>query len=407
MITKNTKEYIEKKKNEGLYGISFDIAEHPGLTLKDEIAHLGISQLQFSVKIGCTEQTISRIVNGKEPITSDMAVKLEVIFGGYPSAEFWNNMQKSYDLQYLRNEMEIQAENDISFFDENLKNTFSELKHYGFMPNIVARGKDSKIKAILALKKWFGVSNLPLVFEEDNLKVAFRKYQREIKDNYAVAGWVRAGTLKTQEVFSRQESVPEYDNKKFIEKVASLKNLSIENQTIFLERLKKELFECGVLIVYLPGFKNAHIGGVLKWIKGHPVIMLKTYKQREDVFWFNLFHEIGHIVKHSKKDFFVDFKETESETDSENDEKEKEANIFAKEMLLPSLNEIKDELNSCQTKDLDSALKSVAKINNVSVSVLAGRLCHEFYQASHNSLIWQRLDKYRKTIEVMGDNSDY
>lgn len=402
MITKNTKEYIENKKNKGLYGISFDIVEHPGLTLKDEIAHLGISQFQFAVKVGCTEQTISRIVNGREPITSDMAIKFEVVFGGHPSAEFWNNMQKSYDLQYLRNEMGVQAENEISFFEQNLKNTFSELKNYGFMPDIIARGKDAKIKAILELKKWFGVSDFSLVFEEDNLRVAFRKYQRDIIDNYAVAGWVRAGTLKAQELFSRNESIPEYSNKKFIEKISSLKNLSMESQVVFLEKIKKELFECGVLLVYLPGFKNTHIGGALKWIKDHPVIMLKTHKQREDVFWFNLFHEIGHIIKHSRKDFFVDFKEAELESNSENDEKEKEANLFAKETLLPSLDEIKEKLKSCEAKDLDSRLKSVAKINNVSVSVLAGRLCHELYQTSHNPLIWKRLGWYRKTIEVIG-----
>jgi Zn-dependent peptidase ImmA (M78 family) len=153
----------------------------------------------------------------------------------------------------------------------------------------------------------------------------------------------------------------------------------------------------------LPGFKNTHIGGSLKWIKDHPVIMLKTHKQREDIFWFNLFHEIGHIVKHSKKDFFVDFKETEQGTGNENDEKEKEANLFAKETLLPSLDEIKEEIKSCHAKnlDFDSALKSVAKINNVSVSVLAGRLCYEFYQNNHNPAIWQKLGGYRKTIETV------
>ena len=33
-------------------------------------------------------------MNGREPITSDMVIKFEVVFGGHPSAEFWNNMQK-------------------------------------------------------------------------------------------------------------------------------------------------------------------------------------------------------------------------------------------------------------------------------------------------------------------------
>jgi HTH-type transcriptional regulator/antitoxin HigA len=289
----------------------------------------------------------------------------------------------------------IQAEKEVDFFDKKLKNLFTELKHYGFVDNIIARGKEAKIKAILELKKYFGVSDFSSIFAEDNMQVAFRQYHRDVKDDYAVAGWVRTGTREALKRFSAEGGIPEYDMKMFMEKIATLKALSREGQEVFLKRLKVELFECGVLVVYLPGFKNTHIGGALKWIKSHPVIMLKTYKQWEDTFWFNLFHEIGHIVKHSKKDFFMDFGE-----ENVVDEKEKEADTFAKEMLLPSSDMIINDFKSSGTVYLNTItkLENIAKKNNVSVSILAGRLCKDLEK---NDEIWKILGRYRKTMDKL------
>jgi HTH-type transcriptional regulator/antitoxin HigA len=397
-IQKNTKEYIEQKKKQGLYGIDFDIAEHPGTTLKDEILCLGMSQLQFAEKIGCAEQTINRIINEKEPVTSEMAVKIETALGGRPSAEFWNNMQKSYDLYNSRLEAKSQAEKDIAFFDSNLKNVFDDLKKYNFISNISLSKKEYKIEAILELKKYFGILDFSLIFKENDLDVAFRKYQRAHIDNYAVAGWLRTGTKIAQERLNDIENIPEYNQKKLLEQLNNLKKLSRESQREFLEKLRKDLFDCGVLVIYLPGFRNTHIGGALKWLKNHPIIMLKTYKQREDIFWFNLFHEIGHIIKHSKKDFFMDFKEIEG-SEGERDDKEKTADLFATNFLLPSFDKIVEEIKTLHVGNFETALQNVANTNDVSLSVLAGRLCYELSKRGKDKA-WANFNKYRKVIEI-------
>lgn len=67
-------------------------AEHPGIILKEEMETRGWSQRDLALVVGCAEQTINRIVNGKAGISADMSKALAVAFS--VSAEFFNNLQK-------------------------------------------------------------------------------------------------------------------------------------------------------------------------------------------------------------------------------------------------------------------------------------------------------------------------
>src|SRR5262249_5782490 len=48
----------------------------------------------------------------------------------------------------------------------------------------------------------------------------------------------------------------------------------------------------------------------------------------DDRFWFTFFHEAGHILKHGKKEKFVD-------DDAQDNTQEQEANRFAEDLLIP------------------------------------------------------------------------
>lgn len=98
-ITTNMIKYIEEKRKKGLYGWD-GIVVHPGYTLSDEIEFWGFTKAEVAARTGYTVQTISRIVNAKESIIPDMALKLERVFSGRPSADFWLGLQSSYD-KYL------------------------------------------------------------------------------------------------------------------------------------------------------------------------------------------------------------------------------------------------------------------------------------------------------------------
>jgi antitoxin HigA-1 len=69
---------------------------HPGLVLAGILEDLNISQSELAKKIGISRRTISLIINGHQPITVDMALRLGKFCGNGP--EIWLNMQQVVDL---------------------------------------------------------------------------------------------------------------------------------------------------------------------------------------------------------------------------------------------------------------------------------------------------------------------
>jgi antitoxin HigA-1 len=70
---------------------------HPGEILKEMyIAPLGVTVTKVAEALGVTRKHVSAIVNGRAPVTPDMAVRLAGVFGTEP--EIWVNLQAQYDL---------------------------------------------------------------------------------------------------------------------------------------------------------------------------------------------------------------------------------------------------------------------------------------------------------------------
>ncbi len=70
---------------------------HPGEILRElYLKPLGITITQVAESLGVTRKHVSTIVNGRAPITPDMAVRLTMAFRTEP--EIWVNMQAQYDL---------------------------------------------------------------------------------------------------------------------------------------------------------------------------------------------------------------------------------------------------------------------------------------------------------------------
>ena len=61
---------------------------------------LGVTVTKAADALGVTRKHVSAIVNGRAPITPDMAVRLAGVFGTEP--EIWGNLQAQYDLWLVR-----------------------------------------------------------------------------------------------------------------------------------------------------------------------------------------------------------------------------------------------------------------------------------------------------------------
>ncbi|MGC9193818.1 MAG: HigA family addiction module antitoxin [Thermoplasmata archaeon] len=70
-------------------------AIHPGVSLKDELEFLNLSQTELAKRTGMSEKHIRQIINGESPVTPETAIKFERAIK--TPANFWNTLQKSYD----------------------------------------------------------------------------------------------------------------------------------------------------------------------------------------------------------------------------------------------------------------------------------------------------------------------
>lgn len=78
-------------------------AIHPGEHLKEELATLGISASELARQLEVPANRITGILNGERSLTADTALRLAHWFG--TSADFWLNLQKTYDLRIAEREL--------------------------------------------------------------------------------------------------------------------------------------------------------------------------------------------------------------------------------------------------------------------------------------------------------------
>jgi addiction module antidote protein HigA len=71
------------------------IAFHPGQYIGELIEDYQMTQKEFAEKLEVSPKAISKLVNGEESISSDLAQKLEKLTN--ISMKTWLNLQASYD----------------------------------------------------------------------------------------------------------------------------------------------------------------------------------------------------------------------------------------------------------------------------------------------------------------------
>src|SRR3989344_8666741 len=107
-----------------------NIAVHPGQTLRGMLEALSMSQVDLSERSGLTVKTINEIVQEKNPITPETAIKFSSIFG--MSSTFWNNLQRNYEATLAR----LQEQELLKKESTHLKRftCYAEIAEQGFVP---------------------------------------------------------------------------------------------------------------------------------------------------------------------------------------------------------------------------------------------------------------------------------
>lgn len=355
----STKEIIA----ENISGWESSMAIHPGEFLQDYIEEYHITQIDLALRTGVSKKIINEIVNAKNPITEAMAVKLSKIFP--LSVEYWLNLQAGYEADLARLNQKIDLEKDIKHL-KHFQHAYKELSR--IEKTTKQRWVDKNFTEIVfELQKFFGVSSLG--FLNNTMKFAFRKYDRNNLDHHTLAAWLRLGDIKAQ-----KSVVSVFDKQTLLDRLSEIKLLSTKGKEEYLPALEKIFAECGIVLAYVPYLENTHIQAATKWIAPEKaLIMIATCKGKDEgKFWFNLFHEIGHLLLHSKKEFHIDLEGYNALL-----EIEKEADNFAQKMLIADFDSVIKALFGCGD-DLEQGIIRVAKNNGISPAILAGRMTHEF-----------------------------
>ncbi|MDD3302705.1 MAG: HigA family addiction module antitoxin, partial [Candidatus Gracilibacteria bacterium] len=350
-----------------------DWVVHPGQNLKRFLETFNISQKELSLRIGMSEKHIVDIIKGNSPITPDTTLKLENVFPkDIAPASFWNNLQLNYDVNLARIRQKKFLIKD--------KEILSKFSYSDLVKNKVIDGFSSWEDKIVGLRNFFGVSELGNI--GNVFGIAYRKTGNKNISGENLSAWLRYGDLE-----SGKMKVNEFDKTKLKSCIDELKSLI--DDVDFGEKIIKVCARCGIKVVFTPYITKTYVNGATRWIGENPVLQLNIRGKYADLFWFTFFHELGHILLHGKKEVFLEF--DKGYADINVYKKEKEANIFASNTLIPS-----KEFEKFFNKGIfnTETISEFASKIGVNEGIIAGRLAY----CTKN---YSKYERYRQKLEIV------
>ncbi|CAI3249948.1 HigA family addiction module antidote protein [Enterococcus cecorum] len=325
------------------------IAFHPGSYVEDIIDEMNITQAEFADRLGISAKTISKIVNGEENISKDIADKLSKVTG--ISIKTWLNLQTNYDLKVLeiKNKQNSDEKDVLDMID------FSYFKKHSFIENRTY----SLVEKLIVLRNLLNIVSLSKL-TNFNQAVSYRNTQE-----FTTKSIINSNVmLELATNIARNKSNIKYKRKNLENVLPLIREMSLQTPETFFPKLKECLLSCGIVLVALPKLKNANLNGATKKFKNGSVLLLITDRNKNsDIFWFSLVHELGHIYY---EDFYSNYEDEELYQ-----KKEDRANQFALEFFIPS-NEYANFI--CNTKITEKNILGFANDNKIHPSIVVGRL---------------------------------
>lgn len=236
----------------------------------------------LAVVLDVGESTITRLVNGKQPVNAKLSVILEDVFG--TPAERFLTLQRDFDLAHAR----IVAQPDPS--------RATRARLYGDLPvgEMIKRGwldaenvRDTKNVGI-ALMRFFGVNRLEDI---EILPHTAKKTAVNTEATPAQLAWLR----RVQQIASDM-LVGSYSARAVRAAIPKLRAQMISPEGV--AKVPRILAECGIRFVIVESLKSAKIDGVCFWLNDRsPVIGMSVRFDRIDNFWFVLRHELEHVLQ--------------------------------------------------------------------------------------------------------------
>lgn len=300
-------------------GISPDLLIHPGETISDILEERCITQKELAQRAGVSEAYLSDVINGKKDISKGLAMGLEYALGVPKS--FWLNLQANYDAELLS----LQEEESVEETEKDVLSAIHEVVAYLKKRSIIT-DNISPEETVIELRKVFRVSKLTRLRALAPAG-AFRMSDKASVNQDVLGAWLCL--CKVQGFGRKIES--RFEPERADELVSELKRIMLTNRGDLQKALKILFAEYGIDFSIVHNFRGAPVQGFIARKEDGTYQMVLTLRGAvADIFWFSLFHELGHIVNGdiSKVGSFIDVQY------SKNEQKEAAADLYASCALL-------------------------------------------------------------------------
>lgn len=335
----------------------------PGQLLGVLLSERGWTKRTLSVVLGMDEAKISRYASDRQPMTADVALLLEEVFG--VDASIFLALQCSYDLAMAR----VVAQPDPK------RKTRAALHHGLPLADMIKRGwinaKDVRDPVIEEeLVRFFGTNRV------EDIEILPHSAKKTEVSEPATA--VQIAWLYRVRKIAREMLVARYNQDALAAAVIKLKALLISPDAA--RKAPRILAEAGVRFLIVESLPGAKIDGVCFWLNDRsPVIAMTMRFDRVDNFWFVLRHEIEHVLQghgRDKEKFMLDVElASDAAADAELAEEERIANEAAADFCVPKkMMEAFIARKSPFFHDRD--ILAFAKMINVHPGLIAGQIRH-------------------------------
>jgi len=337
-----------------------DLPIPPGEYLEEVLEELGMSKAELARRMGRPATKISAIFKGEKAITPETAMQLEKVVG--VPANIWLGMESEYRLALARQAEEAQIAEEVKLLTPFC---YSDLAKHGVVQKL-----SSRREKVLELQRFFGVASLLNVSPKGVLRYqpAFRvgKAGAAATKPHAVASWLRMG-----EVLASRIDCDPFDPTKLAEALNEIRAMTLQHPQEFQQTLHGRLAQCGVALVIVPHFSGTKAHGATFWLSEEKAVLMLTIRFKwADIFWFSLFHELGHILLHGRKAVIIE----DGSFSDEQGAREAEADVFARDTLISPA----DYRRFVKAADFyPKAIAAYAREIGIDAGILVGRLHHD------------------------------
>jgi HTH-type transcriptional regulator/antitoxin HigA len=332
-----------------------DYAIPPGESLRERLAELHMSQAEFARRTGLTTKHVNQVMQGVASLSAEVAQRLEYATG--TPSWWWLRLEADYRDALTRLSQREELAADVAWVDSM---PVRELLRQGVLPD-EPRDKVSRLQQLLA---FFGVASVD-AYEAvwGTPAAAFRQSPAYEVNPAAVAAWLRLG-----EVAAGDLDIAPFAEHKLRALLPELRGLSRQPVREALRALTGLCASAGVAIVFTPEVTGARAYGATRWLNGRlPVLQLSLRGRTDQALWETVFHELGHVLLHSRRALFIE--SDDGGPSAESAAQEEEAAAFARDTLIPP--EHRERLAALRTIE-DAVI--FAEKTGISAGLVAGYL---------------------------------